>query len=186
MPQQLDGGQPVERLLGLARDLPDLVLGLLALALREPVEQLDDAGRELVAPRRPLGEVLLGALVVGAQLVALVLLVGDGLLEARVALQAQLHRRDQPLDAVEGVLGLERRVVDPRREVAGVRKGQRQNVVQVVDHLLRGAAGLAIWGEGERRLSPGDHIFLPAHLRHRVTWTAPDEPTVWLAVHFGG
>jgi cupin 2 domain-containing protein len=51
--------------------------------------------------------------------------------------------------------------------------------------LLRGGAGLAIWGEGERRLGPGDHVFLPARLRHRVTWTAPDEPTVWLAVHFG-
>ncbi len=23
------------------------------------------------------------------------------------------------------------------------------------------------------------------HRRHRVEWTTPDEPTVWLAVHYG-
>ncbi len=49
--------------------------------------------------------------------------------------------------------------------------------------LLKGAAGLAIEGEAEQRLKPGDYVFLPAHKRHRVTSTAADEPTVWLAVH---
>jgi cupin 2 domain-containing protein len=51
--------------------------------------------------------------------------------------------------------------------------------------LLRGRAVLQI--EGEPRpveLGPGDHLLLPAHLRHRVAWTAEDEVTVWLAVHF--
>lgn len=51
--------------------------------------------------------------------------------------------------------------------------------------LLAGAAGLAIEGEPERRLEPGDHVFLPARRRHRVTFTAPDAATVWLAVHLG-
>ncbi len=51
--------------------------------------------------------------------------------------------------------------------------------------LLRGAAGLAVEGEAERRLTPGDYAFLPAGKRHRVTFTAADEPTVWLAVHIG-
>jgi cupin 2 domain-containing protein len=32
---------------------------------------------------------------------------------------------------------------------------------------------------------PGDHITIPAHKRHRVEWTTPDEPTIWLAVHYG-
>ena len=50
--------------------------------------------------------------------------------------------------------------------------------------LLRGAAGLWIDGEGERNLHPGDHLLIPARCRHRVTWTATDEPTVWLAIHF--
>lgn len=51
--------------------------------------------------------------------------------------------------------------------------------------VLRGCAGLLVEGDSERRLGPGDFVFLPAGRRHRVAWTAPDEPTVWLAVHFG-
>jgi cupin 2 domain-containing protein len=49
--------------------------------------------------------------------------------------------------------------------------------------LLRGSAGLWIEGEGERDLRPGDHLLIPAHRAHRVTWTAKAEPTVWLAIH---
>ena len=36
-----------------------------------------------------------------------------------------------------------------------------------------------------RSASPGDHLDIPAHARHRVEWTAPDGPTIWLAVHYG-
>lgn len=50
--------------------------------------------------------------------------------------------------------------------------------------LLRGGARLWIAGDGELDLRPGDHVLIPARRPHRVTWTAPDEPTVWLAVHF--
>jgi cupin 2 domain-containing protein len=50
--------------------------------------------------------------------------------------------------------------------------------------LVAGSAGLWIEGEGERDLRPGDYVLIPAHSLHRVTWTAKDEPTVWLAVHF--
>ncbi|AWN49292.1 cupin [Methylobacterium terrae] len=50
--------------------------------------------------------------------------------------------------------------------------------------LLTGAALLRLIDEPEpRRLAPGDHLMIPAHRRHRVEWTSPDEPTVWLAVH---
>lgn len=52
--------------------------------------------------------------------------------------------------------------------------------------LLRGAAELLFEGEAQpRRLGPGDHMLIPAHCRHRVTWTDPNQPTVWLAVHVG-
>jgi cupin 2 domain-containing protein len=51
--------------------------------------------------------------------------------------------------------------------------------------LLRGSAGLWIDGDGERELRPGDHVLIPAHRIHRVTRTAENEPTVWLAIHFG-
>jgi cupin 2 domain-containing protein len=49
--------------------------------------------------------------------------------------------------------------------------------------LLAGAAGLRIEGEAERTLRPGDHVLIAAHRPHWVTWTAKDEPTIWLAVH---
>lgn len=51
--------------------------------------------------------------------------------------------------------------------------------------VLAGGAGLVIEGEAEMTLSPGDYVFLPAHTRHRVTWTDTGRPTVWLAVHIG-
>lgn len=31
-------------------------------------------------------------------------------------------------------------------------------------------------------LGPGDAALIPAHARHRVDWTDPGTPTVWLAV----
>ncbi|MDP6708638.1 MAG: cupin domain-containing protein [Alphaproteobacteria bacterium] len=50
--------------------------------------------------------------------------------------------------------------------------------------LLRGSAGIRVEGEAETRtLGPGDWLHIPAHLRHRVDWTAADGPTVWLALH---
>ena len=51
--------------------------------------------------------------------------------------------------------------------------------------VLAGSAGLVIEGQAELRLLPGDYVVLPAHTRHRVSWTDAEEPTVWLAVHVG-
>jgi cupin 2 domain-containing protein len=34
--------------------------------------------------------------------------------------------------------------------------------------------------------APGDFVNIPAHTKHRVEWTTPDEPTIWLAVRYGG
>ena len=51
--------------------------------------------------------------------------------------------------------------------------------------LLKGAARLRLAGDAEGiNLQPGDSLHLPAHRRHRVEWTTPTEPTVWLAVHW--
>ena len=50
--------------------------------------------------------------------------------------------------------------------------------------LLSGAALLRFADEDEpRHLGPGDWVDIPPHCRHRVEWTDPDQPTVWLAVH---
>jgi len=50
--------------------------------------------------------------------------------------------------------------------------------------LLAGSAGLRIESQGERNLRPGDHLLIAANRSHWVTWTAKDEPTIWLAIHF--
>jgi cupin 2 domain-containing protein len=51
--------------------------------------------------------------------------------------------------------------------------------------VLTGAARLRIEGDSEpRSLAPGDFLDLPAHTRHRVEWTDPTVPTVWLAVFY--
>lgn len=50
--------------------------------------------------------------------------------------------------------------------------------------VLKGAARLQF----EDRLldmGPGDFVNIPAHQKHRVAWTTPSEPTIWLAVHYG-
>nr|WP_310618247.1 cupin domain-containing protein [Pantoea cypripedii] len=51
--------------------------------------------------------------------------------------------------------------------------------------IVQGEAGLQLEGEAERRLRPGDFVDIPAGCRHRVNWTAADQPTVWLAIHYG-
>ncbi|WP_444633808.1 cupin domain-containing protein [Cupriavidus oxalaticus] len=53
--------------------------------------------------------------------------------------------------------------------------------------LVSGSAALEIEGEaGQHAMRPGDWLHLPAHCRHRVAWTDEAQPTVWLAVHYGG
>jgi cupin 2 domain-containing protein len=49
--------------------------------------------------------------------------------------------------------------------------------------LVRGAARLRFADEeDEQVLGPGDWLHITAHRRHRVEWTDPSQPTVWLAV----
>ncbi len=48
--------------------------------------------------------------------------------------------------------------------------------------VLSGAARLLMEGR-EFDLKPGDHLLIPANVEHRVTFTDPQQPTVWLAIH---
>jgi cupin 2 domain-containing protein len=50
--------------------------------------------------------------------------------------------------------------------------------------LLLGAAGLQLEGEEPVDMIAGDFLNIPAHKRHRVAWTDPTQPTVWLAIHY--
>jgi len=52
--------------------------------------------------------------------------------------------------------------------------------------VLVGEARVRFEDEADARtLRPGDFLNIPAHRRHRVDWTLPGAPTVWLAVHYG-
>jgi hypothetical protein len=48
---------------------------------------------------------------------------------------------------------------------------------------LRQRSIRTIEGQGERNLRPGDHVLIAAQRADWVTWTANDEPTIWLAIH---
>ena len=50
--------------------------------------------------------------------------------------------------------------------------------------VIQGAATLLFENGEEISLNPGDWVEIPAHKKHRVTWTTPDEETVWLAVFY--
>ena len=50
--------------------------------------------------------------------------------------------------------------------------------------VLAGAARLE-FADGEIiEMAPGDCVDIAPHRRHRVAWTDPDRPTVWLAVFY--
>lgn len=53
--------------------------------------------------------------------------------------------------------------------------------------VLRGRARLCFDDDpATMTLGPGDHVVIPARRRHRVEWTDPEHPTVWLALHYRG
>ncbi len=49
--------------------------------------------------------------------------------------------------------------------------------------LMQGAATLTFEDGQETQLIVGSHLLIPAHLKHKVSWTAPNQQTIWLAVH---
>jgi cupin 2 domain-containing protein len=49
--------------------------------------------------------------------------------------------------------------------------------------LLQGAARIR-FAEEVVEMKAGDWINIPAGRRHRVEWTTPDEPSIWLAVFY--
>ena len=50
--------------------------------------------------------------------------------------------------------------------------------------LLVAGAGRLEFELEQIEMKPGDYVHIPAHRRHRVAWTHPEQPTVWLAVHY--
>lgn len=50
--------------------------------------------------------------------------------------------------------------------------------------VLEGAGTLLFEDGQETHLERGDHINIPAHTKHKVSWTDPARPTVWLAIYY--
>lgn len=50
--------------------------------------------------------------------------------------------------------------------------------------LLQGQATLSFKHGVDIELKTGDHINIPAHQKHRVSWTQKDVQSIWLAVFY--
>jgi len=50
--------------------------------------------------------------------------------------------------------------------------------------VLRGAARI-LFEDRTVEMKPGDFVNILAHQKHRVEWTTPAQPTIWLAVFYG-
>lgn len=78
-------------------------------------------------------------------------------------------------------LRIERIVSQGHSSPAGFWYDQDQSEFVV---LLQGAARLR-FEDGEIEMQPGSFLDIPARRRHRVEWTDPNQPTIWLAIHYG-
>jgi len=50
--------------------------------------------------------------------------------------------------------------------------------------VVEGEAILEFDDDSKCKLSTGDYINIPAHVKHKVIWTNPDQITIWLAVFY--
>ena len=77
------------------------------------------------------------------------------------------------------------RIVSQRQSSPDVFWYHQEEIEWVI--VLRGAARLQFAGDDVTlEMKAGDFVEIPAHRRHRVQWTSPNEVTVWLAVFYCG
>ncbi|WP_255252054.1 cupin domain-containing protein [Nitrosomonas ureae] len=50
--------------------------------------------------------------------------------------------------------------------------------------VLKGEAILTFENQTSVQLKEGDFINIPTHRKHRVSWSYPENETIWLAVHY--
>ncbi len=50
--------------------------------------------------------------------------------------------------------------------------------------VLEGCGVVSFEDGSEIKLSKGDYLNIPAHVKHRVKWTDPDRITIWLAIFY--
>ncbi|MBW4462742.1 MAG: cupin domain-containing protein [Nodosilinea sp. WJT8-NPBG4] len=52
--------------------------------------------------------------------------------------------------------------------------------------IIQGSATLTYEDGASLAMEPGDYVLIPAHRRHRVSFTSSDPPCIWLAIHSFG
>lgn len=50
--------------------------------------------------------------------------------------------------------------------------------------ILEGAGQIEYEDGSNVSLKKGDYLYIPAHKKHRVSWTDPEQITVWLAIFY--
>lgn len=50
--------------------------------------------------------------------------------------------------------------------------------------ILQGEATLSFYDGNDVELKEGDYINIPAKTKHKVSWTKPNEETIWLAIFY--
>ncbi len=58
---------------------------------------------------------------------------------------------------------------------------QEQNEWVIV---LQGNAIIEFENQKSMKLCAGDYLNIPAHTKHKVSWTDPEMETIWLAIHY--
>ena len=80
-------------------------------------------------------------------------------------------------------LRIERIVSQGQASPPGFWYDQQQNEWVVV---LQGSAAVQFEDDPEPvELGRGSYLNIPAHAKHRVVWTDPNQKTVWLAISYG-
>ena len=77
-------------------------------------------------------------------------------------------------------VSLERIVSNGQRTPRGLWLSQPRDEWVV---LLSGSARLTFWKDKKCLMKPGDYVYIPAGLHHRIERTHPKRPSVWLALH---
>ena len=50
--------------------------------------------------------------------------------------------------------------------------------------VLQGEAILSFNDDADKKLQVGDFFHIPAHLKHKVSYTSKSEKTIWLAIYY--
>jgi cupin 2 domain-containing protein len=103
----------------------------------------------------------------------------SGILSQGIDIPAARHAETFESLAVSPHVRVERIVSFGQASPPGFWYDQREDEFVL---LLAGAARLAFEDGETVDLEPHGWVNIPARVRHRVEWTKPDEPTVWLAI----